>query len=56
MFAYQLRLAFKSLRRNPVLSALLVAAIGLGIAVSTASVTIYYIYSGNPIPNKSDVL
>jgi len=56
MFAYQLRLAFKSLRRNPVLSALLVAAIGIGIAVSTASVTIYHIYSSNPIPHKSDVL
>ncbi len=56
MFAYQLRLALKSLRRNPVLSALMIVAIGLGIAVSTASVTIYYIYSGNPIPNKSDVL
>jgi len=56
MFAYQLRLAFKSLRRNPVLSTLLVAAIGLGIAVSTASVTIYHIYSSNPIPHKSDVL
>ncbi len=56
MFAYQLRLAFKSLRRNPVLSTLLVAAIGLGIAVSTASVTMYHIYSSNPIPHKSDVL
>ena len=56
VFVYQLRLAFKSLRRNPVLSALMVVAIGLGIAVSTASVTIYYIYSGNPIPDKSDVL
>lgn len=56
MFAYQLRLAFKSLRRNPVLSGLMIIAIGLGIAVSTASVTIYYIYSGNPIPDKSDVL
>jgi len=56
MFAYQLRLAFKSLRRNPVLSALMVVAIGLGIAVSTASVTIYHIYSSNPIPHKSGVL
>jgi putative ABC transport system permease protein len=56
VFVYLLRLAFKSLRRNPVLSALMVVAIGLGIAVSTASVTIYYIYSGNPIPHKSDVL
>lgn len=56
MFGYLLRLAFESLRRNPFLSALMVVAIGLGIAVSTASVTIYYIYSGNPIPQKSDVL
>jgi len=56
VFVYLLRLAFKSLRRNPVLSALMVVAIGLGIAVSTASVTIYYIYSGNPIPDKSDML
>ena len=32
MFAYHLRLGLKSLRRNPVLTALMIGAIGLGIA------------------------
>lgn len=56
MFAYMIRIALLSLRRNPVLSILLIAAIALGVAVSTAFVTVYYIYSGNPIPSKSDSL
>jgi putative ABC transport system permease protein len=56
MFAYLIRIALLSLRRNPVLSTLLIAAIALGVAVSTAFVTVYYIYSGNPIPAKSDQL
>ena len=51
-----IRIALISLRRNPVLSTLLIAAIALGVAVSTAFVTIYYIYSGDPIPSKSDRL
>ncbi len=45
-----------SLRRNPVLSTLLVGAIALGVAVSTAFVTVYHVYSGNPIPTKSESL
>jgi putative ABC transport system permease protein len=56
MLAYQIRIALMSLRRTPVLSALLVGGIGLGIAVSTAFVTTYYIMAQNPIPEKSDVL
>ena len=56
MFAYMIRIAVLSLRRNPVLSTLLIAAIALGVAVSTAFVTVYYVYSGNPIPTKSDRL
>ena len=56
MFAYMIRIAVLSLRRNPVLSTLLIAAIALGVAVSTAFVTVYYIYSGDPIPSKSDRL
>jgi len=56
MFAYMIRIALLSLRRNPVLSSLLIAAIALGVAVSTAFVTVYYIYSGDPIPTKSDQL
>jgi len=56
MFRYQLKMAWKSLRRNPILSALLVAAIALGITVSTTFVTSYYVLSQDPIPHKSDVL
>ena len=56
MFGYQIRIALNSLRRNPVLSTLLVAGIALGIAVSTAFVTTYYLLSGDPIPEKSEVL
>ena len=56
MLAYQLRIAIKSLKRTPILSALLVAGIALGIAVSTAFVTAFTIVAGNPIPQKSDQL
>ncbi len=56
MLAYQLRLALKSLRRNPVLSALLVGGIALGIAVSMVFVTARYRLAGNPIPHKSHSL
>lgn len=56
MFAYQLRMAVKSLKRNPVLSTLLVLGIALGIAVSTAFVTTYYMMAQNPIPQKSERL
>jgi putative ABC transport system permease protein len=56
MLAYQIRNAFRSMRRNPVLSALLIAAIGLGIGVSTAFITTYYLLAGDPIPEKSHQL
>lgn len=56
MLWYQVRIALKSLRRNPVLSALMIAAVALGVGVSTTFVTGYYIFSLNPIPHKSDVL
>ena len=56
MFSYHLRMATKSLRRNPVLSVLMIGAIGLGIGVSTTFVTAHYMLSMNPIPQKSEVL
>jgi len=56
MLAYQLKIAFSSLRRNPVLSTLLIGGIALGIAVSTAFVTTYYMMASDPIPAKSDLL
>ncbi len=56
MLSYQLKNALNSIRNNPILSGLLICAIGLGVAMSTASLTVYYIYSGDPIPHKSDRL
>ncbi len=56
MLAYHVRIAWKSLKRNPVLSALLVGGIALGIGVSTAFVTTYYVLGQDPIPSKSSRL
>ncbi|MBT8101151.1 MAG: ABC transporter permease, partial [Gammaproteobacteria bacterium] len=56
MFAYHLRLAVKSIRRNIVLSTLMVSAIGIGIGACMTVITVYYMMSGDPIPHKSDKL
>jgi putative ABC transport system permease protein len=56
MFTYQVRLALKSLRRNPILAVVTIGGIGLGIAVAMTFVTAYYHLAGNPIPAKSDRL
>ncbi len=56
MFAYYLRLGFRSLRRNPVLTVLMVLTLGIGIAASMSTMTVLVIMSGNPIPDKSDRL
>lgn len=56
MFAYNLRLAWKSMRRNPILSVLIVGGIALGVAISTAFITVYHVFSADPIPNKSGAL
>lgn len=56
MFTYYLRLAFKSIKRNPILSALMIAAIALGIGASMTTITVNYLMSSNPIPEKSDKL
>src|SRR5246127_2316868 len=49
MLGYYLRLALKSFRRNPGISALMVIAIALGIAVCVMTLTVYHAMSGNPI-------
>jgi len=56
MFRYYLKLSFLSIRRNPILSALMVAAIATGIGACMTIVNIDYVMSGNPIPQRSDVL
>ena len=44
------------MRRNPIMTVLMVAAIAVGIGVSMTTLTVYYMMSSNPIPEKSDVL
>jgi len=56
MLTYHLRLAFKSLRRNPVLSALMIGAIALGVGICITMLTVYRLMSGNPIAHRNDVL
>jgi putative ABC transport system permease protein len=56
MFTYHLRLALKSLRRNPALTALMIGAIALGVGVCVTTLTVYRLLSGNPLAHRNDVL
>jgi len=56
MFGYYLKLASRNLRRNPGLTALMIGAVALGIAVCVMTLTMYRAMSGNPIWWKNDVL
>lgn len=56
MFSYYLKLGWLSIRRNPLLSSLMVAAIAVGIGASMTIITVNYVMSSNPIPHKSDQL
>jgi putative ABC transport system permease protein len=56
VFRYYLKLGTFSIRKNPVLSSLMVAAIAVGIGACMTILNIDYVMSGNPIPHRSDVL
>jgi putative ABC transport system permease protein len=56
MIAYYFRLALLSIKRNPILSSLMVAAIAVGIGASMTTITVNYAMGSNPIPHKSDDL
>jgi putative ABC transport system permease protein len=53
VFIYYFKLALRSLRRNVVLTALMIAAIGVGIGASMTTLTVFRAMSGDPIPQKS---
>ena len=53
MFAYYLQLGLRSLKRNPVLTALMVFGIALGIAATMTSLTVFHLMGSDPIPWKS---
>jgi putative ABC transport system permease protein len=56
MFRYYLKLGVLSIRANPALSALMVAAIAIGIGACMSIVTVRHLMSDNPITHKNDVL
>ncbi len=56
MFAYYLQLGLHSLKRNPLLTALMIFGIALGIGTSMTSLSVFYLMGSDPIPWKSDKL
>lgn len=53
MFGYYLTLALRSLKRNPLLTALMVGLIGLGVAATMTTWAALRAVSGDPVPGKS---
>ena len=56
MLRYYLKLGFLSIRANPALSALMVAAIAIGIGACMTIVTVRHVMADNPIEHKNDRL
>jgi putative ABC transport system permease protein len=56
MFTYYLDLALRSLKRNRVLTTLMVLALGLGIGACITTLTVLRLLSGDPLPQKSSQL
>ena len=56
MLGYYVELGLRSLRRNAVLTILLITAIGVGIGASMTALTVFRAMSGDPIPQKSGQL
>ena len=53
MFGYYLDLAWRSLKRTPILTGLMVLAIGLGIGAAMTMITVLHVMSGDPLPGRS---
>ena len=53
MLGYYFRLSLLSIRRTPVLSVLMCLAIAIGIGASMTTITINYLMSADPLPQKS---
>ncbi|OOG36133.1 ABC transporter ATP-binding protein [Rhodanobacter sp. C06] len=53
MFGYYLDLALRSLKRNKVLTTLMVLALALGIGATITTLAVLRLLSGDPIPQKS---
>jgi putative ABC transport system permease protein len=56
MFVHYLDLAWRSFKRTPLVSTLMVMAIAVGIGITMTSLSVYHMMSMDPIPHKSDKL
>ena len=56
MLGYYLDLALRSLKRNKVLTSLMVLAIALGIGASMTMITVLHVMTADPIPGRSGKL
>lgn len=56
MLVYHVKLGLRSLRRNPLLTVLMVITIGIGVASSMTTYAVFRATSKNPIPDKSSRL
>lgn len=56
MLGYYIDLALRSVKRNKVLSALMVLAIAVGIGASMTTLTVMHVLSGDPLPTRSGTL
>jgi putative ABC transport system permease protein len=52
-FAYYLEMAVRSLRRNPMLTVLMVVAVALGIGACMTTLTALHVLNGDPLPGRS---
>ncbi|MBF7074516.1 ABC transporter permease [Glaciecola sp. MH2013] len=56
MLFYYMDIGWRSLRRTPLVSILMVCAIAIGIGITMTSLSVYHMMSMDPIPAKSDRL
>ena len=56
MLIYYVKLAWRQLWHNPVMTALMVVAIGLGIGASMTMLTVLHVMSDDPLPGRSSQL
>jgi putative ABC transport system permease protein len=56
MFGYYIDMALRSLKRSPILTALMVLAIGLGIGASMTMITVLHVMTNDPLPGRSAML
>lgn len=56
VLGYYLLLGFRSLRKSPVLTALMVMSIAFGVAASMTTYAVFRAMSGDPVPSKSHQL